>query len=45
MPQDIAVTARHLLKRGLAQRVLVVDLDVHQVCPTATLTQAMLGSD
>lgn len=28
---DLAVTAEHLLQSGLAEKVLIVDLDVHQV--------------
>ena len=28
---DIAVTAKHLLQQGAVQRVMTVDLDVHQV--------------
>lgn len=34
---DIAVAANELLHRGLAQRILVVDLDVHQGNGTASL--------
>lgn len=34
---DLAVTALSLLDRGLCQRVLIVDLDVHQGDGTATL--------
>ncbi len=36
---DIAVSANYLLKKRLAQRVLVVDLDVHQGNGTALLCQ------
>lgn len=34
---DIAIAAQHLLDQGLAQQVLVVDLDVHQGNGTATI--------
>jgi len=34
---DIAVTANYLLKNGLAKKILVVDLDVHQGNGTAAL--------
>ena len=27
---DVAVAAKYLIKRGLAQRILIIDLDVHQ---------------
>ena len=28
---DMAIAAKYVIKKGLAQRVLLVDLDVHQV--------------
>lgn len=34
---DIAIAARHLLHHGLARRILVVDLDVHQGNGTAEI--------
>lgn len=34
---DIAIAARYLLNRGLAKRILVVDLDVHQGNGTAEI--------
>ena len=36
---DIAIAANHLLNRGLAKQVLVVDLDVHQGNGTAQIFQ------
>lgn len=36
---DIAVAAMHLLHHGLAQQILVVDLDVHQGDGTASIFQ------
>jgi len=28
---DIAIASQHLINKGKAQKVLIVDLDVHQV--------------
>lgn len=36
---DIAIAANHLLKEGLAKKILVVDLDVHQGDGTAQIFQ------
>jgi acetoin utilization deacetylase AcuC-like enzyme len=36
---DLAVAARHFQGRGLAQRILIVDLDVHQGDGTAAIFQ------
>ena len=42
MLNDVAIGANYLLNRGLARKILVVDLDVHQGNGTASLFQ---GSD
>ena len=36
---DIAIAARYLINQGLAQRILVIDLDVHQGNGTADIFQ------
>jgi acetoin utilization deacetylase AcuC-like enzyme len=36
---DMAIAARYLLAKGLAQRILIVDLDVHQGNGTAQIFQ------
>ena len=40
---DLAIAARVLLQEGLVQRVLILDLDVHQVCILGVLLDKHIG--
>ncbi len=40
MVNDLAIAARHLLEKGKAERILILDLDVHQGNGTASLMES-----